>query len=91
MNTTENMLTFAHTISFGMKTITLRYDPKSEFAIELEKLLRNSKDVSVVKKKRTRKKLNNLDKAIQEVKEGKVHSYSSVDEFFEKMGISCSK
>lgn len=88
---TDNLLTFAQPIAMGMKTITLRFDPNSEFAVELDKLIRNSTGVSVVKRKKPRKKQNHLDKALQEIKEGKVHSYNSVDEFFEKMGIVCSK
>ena len=72
---TDNLLTFAQPIAMGMKTITLRYDPNSEFAIELDKLIRNSTGVSVVEKKksqRTKKKKTQLDKALQEIKEGEV-------------------
>ena len=76
-----------------METITLSFEPGSDFAIALEKLIRDSKGVRVVKrnKKKETTKRTALDIAIQEENEGKVHSYSSVDEFFEKMGIECSK
>ena len=88
---TGKILTFAPTIPMGMKTITLRYDPDSEFAAALDELIRNSNGVSVVEEKKTKKKLTRLEKAIQEEKEGKVTTYESVDDFFEKMGIACSK
>ena len=87
---TENLLTFAQPMAIGMKTITLRFDPNSEFAIELDKLIRNSTGVSVVETKkpqRTKKKQTQLDKALQEIEEGKVHSYRSVDELFADLGL----
>ncbi|MBP5573372.1 MAG: hypothetical protein J6X40_04325 [Bacteroidales bacterium] len=84
---TGKMHTFAQSMAIGMKTITLRFDPNSEFAVELDKLIRNSKDVSVVKRKKPRKKQTHLEKALQEIKEGKVTTYSSVDELFADLGI----
>ena len=84
---TENMFTFAQSLAIGMKTITLRFDPNSEFAIELDKLIRNSEGVSVIERKKPKKKLTQLEKAIQEENEGKVTSYSSVDELFADLGI----
>ena len=84
---TDNLLTFAQPIAMGMKTITLRFDPNSEFAIELDKLIRNSTGVSVVKRKKPRKKQTHLDKALQEIKEGKVTSYESLDALFADLGI----
>ena len=43
----EKTLIFAPYFSLGMETITLRYDPDSEFAKALESLIQNSKEVSV--------------------------------------------
>ena len=87
MIVTEKTFTFAPYFSLGMETITLRFDPDSEFAKALESLIKNSNEVSVVKRKNTKKKLTHLEKAIQEEKEGKVKSYSSVDELFADLGI----
>ena len=88
----EKLVTFAHpmTISIGMETITLSYEPGSDFAKKLDELIRNSEGVRVVKKKKQsqpRKKRCVLDIAIQEEKEGEVQTFSSVDEVFEALGI----
>ena len=37
-------------LRFGMETITLSYEPGSDFAVALEELIRNSEGVSVVSK-----------------------------------------
>ena len=84
---TGKIHTFAQSMAIGMKTITLRFDPNSEFAVELDKLIRNSKDVHVVERKKPKKKQTHLEKALQEIKEGKVNTYSSVDELFADLGI----
>ena len=91
MIVTEKTPIFAPYFSLGMETITLRFDPDSEFAKALESLIQNSNEVSVVERKKSKKILSQLDLAIQEEKEGKVNVYSSVDEFFEKMGIQCTR
>ena len=47
----EKLVTFARpmTISIGMETITLSYEPGSDFAKKLDELIRNSEGVRVVK------------------------------------------
>ena len=72
-----------------METITLSFEPGSDFAVALENLIRNSEGVRVVRRKKTpaTKKQTVLDLAIQEEKEGKVRSYASVDELFSELGI----
>ena len=45
----ENLLTFANQIRIGMETITLSFDPNSDFAAALDELIRNSEGVRVVK------------------------------------------
>ena len=88
---TENLVTFASPtmMRFNMETITLSYEPGSDFAKALDELIRHSEGVRVVKKKSeaARKKQCVLDKAIQEEMEGKVQTYASVDELFEALGI----
>lgn len=46
----ENLLKFANQIKIGMETITLSFDPNSEFAAALDELIRNSEDVRVEKR-----------------------------------------
>ena len=77
-----------------METITLQYNPNSAFATALASLLHDAKDVSVMEKhvaaKRHRK--TNYEKTLEACKdadEGRLNSYESVDDFFEKMGMSC--
>ena len=45
----ENQVIFANpmTLRFGMETITLSYEPGSDFAVALEELIRNSEGVRV--------------------------------------------
>ena len=52
----KNLLIFANQIGFGMETITLGYEPESEFAAALEELIRNSNGVRVLKRKKTESK-----------------------------------
>ena len=49
----ENLVTFASPtmMKFNMETITLSYEPGSDFAKALDELIRNSEGVRVVKKK----------------------------------------
>ena len=87
----EKLVTFASPtmMKFNMETITLNYEPDSDFAKALDELIRNSEGVRVVKKKveNNRKKRCALDEAIQEEQEGKVITYATVDELFEDLGI----
>ena len=85
----KNLITFANQLWIGMETITLSFEPGSDFAVALENLIRNSEGVRVVRRNKTRatKKQTVLDLAIQEEKEGKVQSYASVDELFSELGI----
>lgn len=85
----ENLLTFANQIRIGMETITLSFDPNSEFAAALDELIRNSEGVRVVKRRKTKEteKRGALYEAIQEEKEGKLHTYANVDELFAELGI----
>lgn len=78
-----------------METITLQYNPNSAFAAALAALLHDAKDVCVMEKrvatKRHRK--TNYEKTLEACKdadEGRLNSYESVDDFFEKMGITCT-
>ncbi len=91
----EKLVTFASPTMMrpNMETITLSYEPGSDFAKALDELIRNSEGVRVVRRKSetTRKKRCALDEAIQEEKEGKLHTYESVDDFFKAMGIECGK
>lgn len=64
----KNLLIFANQICFGMETITLGFEPESEFAAALEELIRNSEGVRVLNRKKTenkRKKSN--DRLIDEI------------------------
>ena len=49
----KNLLIFANQMGFGMETITLGFEPESDFATALEELIRNSKGVRVLKKGKT--------------------------------------
>lgn len=46
----ENLLTFANQIRIGMETITLSFEPDSDFAVALDELIRNSDGVRVVRR-----------------------------------------
>ena len=85
----ENLLTFANQIRIGMETITLCFEPNSDFAVALEELIRNSEGVCVVNRKQSKGtvKRGALYEAIQEEKEGKLHTYANVDELFAELGI----
>lgn len=86
----ENTIIFARPRRIGMETITLSYEPDSEFAAALDELISRSEGVRVVKRsksKNTPKKRCALDEAIQEEKEGKVTTYSNIDELFADLGI----
>lgn len=85
----ENLLTFANQIRIGMETITLSFDPNSDFATALDELIRNSEGVRVVKRRKSKEtaKRGALYEAIQEEKEGKLHTYANVDELFAELGI----
>ena len=50
----EKLVTFARpmTISISMETITLSYEPGSDFAKKLDELIRNSEGVRVMKNKK---------------------------------------
>ena len=52
----KNLLIFANQIGFGMETITLGFEPESEFAAALEELIRNSDGVRVLKREKTENK-----------------------------------
>jgi hypothetical protein len=51
---TENIANFANPMimRIGMETITLSYEPGSDFAKALDELIRNSEGVCVVKRRR---------------------------------------
>lgn len=59
---TEIMVTFAKlmTMRIGMETITLSYEPGSDFAKALDELIRNSEGVRVVKRKRKKKLIKDI-------------------------------
>ena len=62
----ENQAIFANsmTLRFGMETITLSYEPGSDFAVALEELIRNSEGVRVVKRIKRKKSAADLIKEI---------------------------
>lgn len=62
----ENLLTFANQIRIGMETITLSFDPNSDFAVALDELIRNSEGVRVVKRSRRKESVGELIKEIVE-------------------------
>ena len=62
----ENLLTFANQIRIGMETITLSFDPNSDFAAALDELIRNSEGVRVVKRSRRKESVGELIKEIVE-------------------------
>ncbi len=59
---TENIATFAQPMimRIGMETITLSYEPDSDFAKALDELIRNSEGVRVVKRKRRKESAKDL-------------------------------
>ena len=73
-----------------METITLKFSTDNPFAASLAALLRESKGVSVTERhivKSSRSRRGTLAKAIEEEKEGKVTTYTNVEELFEDLGI----
>lgn len=62
----ENLLTFANQIRIGMETITLSFEPDSDFAVALDELIRNSEGVRVVKRSRRKESVGELIKEIVE-------------------------
>ncbi len=62
-----------------MATITLEYDNKNTLAIKTIDFILS---LGVFTKKH---KKNELDKSLEEVKKGKINTYSSVDDFFNKL------
>ncbi len=51
----ENLIIFANKLGFVMETVTLSYEPESDFAIALDELIRNSVGVRVIRRTKTRK------------------------------------
>lgn len=62
----KNQTIFANpmTLRLGMETITLSYEPDSDFAVALEELIRNSEGVRVVKRRKRKKSAADLIKEI---------------------------
>ena len=62
----EKLVTFAHpmTISIGMETIILSYEPGSDFAKKLDELIRNSEGVRVVRRKSKEERMKDVEKAL---------------------------
>lgn len=65
---TENMVTFAQPMimRIGMETITLSYEPGSDFAKALDELIRNSEGVRVVRRKQGKESVEDLINSIIE-------------------------
>lgn len=65
---TENMVTFAQTMimRIGMETITLSYEPGSDFAKALDELIRNSDGVRVVRREQRKESVEDLINSIIE-------------------------
>ena len=79
MQHSENLVTFAHpmTMQFGMETITLSYEPGSDFAKALEELIRNSEGVRVVKR---RKRKGSVGDLIEEIAKNAPNDIPLTDE-----------
>lgn len=69
-----------------MKTITLEYDGRNRTLTTLLELMLE-KGARVV----SRKRKTGLDEAIEDEKAGRVNSYDTVDDFFDKMYQECTK
>ena len=69
-----------------MKTITLEYDGRNRTLTTLLELMLE-KGARVV----SRKRKAGLDEAIEDEKAGRVNSYDTVDDFFDKMYQECTK
>lgn len=74
----EKLVTFARpmTISIGMETITLSYEPGSDFAKKLDELIRNSEGVRVVR----RRKKESVEELINEIIENAPQDVPLTDE-----------
>ncbi len=64
------------TISIGMETITLSYEPGSDFAKKLDELIRNSEGVRVVR----RRKKESVEELINEIIENAPQDVPLTDE-----------
>ena len=82
----EKLVTFAcpMTISIGMETITLSYEPGSDFAKKLDELIRNSEGVRVVRRKAPEKARKAID-AMRQLSEQNGNSELSLDEINEEI------
>ena len=82
----EKLVTFAcpMTISIGMETITLSYEPGSDFAKKLDELIRNSEGVRVVRRKAPKKAQKAID-AMRQLSEQNGNSELSLDEINEEI------
>lgn len=67
-----------------MNTITIQVENPSVFA-GLKKVLSSMKGVEILPK--PRKKKTGLEEALEDVRCGRVTTYKSVDDMFEKLGI----
>lgn len=65
---TENMVNFAKPMimRIGMETITLSYEPGSDFAKALDELIRNSEGVRVVRREQKKESVEDLINSIIE-------------------------
>lgn len=75
---TENITTFANPMimRLGMETITLSYEPGSDFARALDELIRNSEGVRVVR----RRKKESVEELINEIIENAPQDVPLTDE-----------
>ena len=75
---TENITTFANPMimRLGMETITLSYEPGSDFAKALDELIRNSEGVRVVR----RRKKESVEELINEIIENAPQDVPLTDE-----------
>lgn len=74
-----------------MATVTLEYDSRNsnlKKALDLFVSL-GAKVISAPQKhQETKTKMSSIDISLKEIEEGKVHTYSSSKEMFEKLGIT---
>ena len=78
----KNLIIFANQLGFVMETITLSYEPESDFAIALDELIRNSMGVRVVRRTKTKKRTHKKTKEqlIKEIIENAPQNVPLTDE-----------
>lgn len=76
-----------------MATVTINYDARNAFAVSMIETLKKSgafqfATPATKPKAPAKKKMASIDISLKEIEEGKVHTYNSSKEMFEKLGIT---